>query len=53
MTLHRLVEPREYDPALLGYLEGLPHTSRPETFIAAGGNMDALFRGTGNSPPSL
>jgi hypothetical protein len=53
MTLHRLVEPCEYDPALLEYLEGSPDTSRPGTSFAAGGNVDALFRGTGNeSQPS-
>jgi len=43
MTLHRLLEPDEYDPVLLEYLEGLPDTSRPGTFFAVGGNVNLLL----------
>jgi len=52
MTLHRLVEPHEYDPALLEYSGGSPGTSRCEIFFAVGGNVDTLFHGTENSQPS-
>jgi len=48
ITLHRLKEPTNYDPALLATLQNV----HPSVALALGANVDALFQGEGGSPPS-